>query len=61
MIINIMKTDVSGKIAVVTGGAKGYGAGIGSALRTRGVYVWITGRNETILDEHQDAQPVYNN
>ncbi len=45
-----MKTDLSGKIAVVTGGAKGYGAGIASALRTRGAYVWITGRNETTLD-----------
>jgi NAD(P)-dependent dehydrogenase (short-subunit alcohol dehydrogenase family) len=44
-----MKTDLSGKTAVVTGGARGYGAGIASALRQKGVRVWITGRDPVTL------------
>lgn len=46
-----MKIDLTGKVAVVTGGAKGYGAGIASALRKRGALVWITGRDETTLNQ----------
>ena len=37
------------QIAVVTGGAKGYGAGIAAALTARGLQVWITGRDEGAL------------
>ena len=37
------------KIAIVTGGAKGYGAGIAAALKARGMTVWITGRDEAAL------------
>jgi len=44
-----MKTNLSEKIAIVTGGAKGYGAGIAEALQAAGAKVWITGRNEKTL------------
>jgi NAD(P)-dependent dehydrogenase (short-subunit alcohol dehydrogenase family) len=45
-----MKTDLSGKTAIVTGGAKGYGAGMAAALTARGANVWITGRDQAALD-----------
>jgi NAD(P)-dependent dehydrogenase (short-subunit alcohol dehydrogenase family) len=48
---HFMKTDLQGKVAVVTGGAKGYGRGIAAALRQKGVQVWITGRDETALHD----------
>jgi len=44
-----MKTVLSGQIAIVTGGSKGYGSGIARALSQRGVKVWITGRDESAL------------
>jgi NAD(P)-dependent dehydrogenase (short-subunit alcohol dehydrogenase family) len=42
--------QLSGKTAIVTGGAKGFGAGIAAALRKRGARVWITGRDQGALD-----------
>ena len=36
---------------VVTGGSRGYGAGIAEAFVKAGARVWITGRNETKLNE----------
>jgi NAD(P)-dependent dehydrogenase (short-subunit alcohol dehydrogenase family) len=45
-----MKTDLSGKTAIVTGGAKGYGEGMAAALTARGANVWITGRDQAALD-----------
>jgi NAD(P)-dependent dehydrogenase (short-subunit alcohol dehydrogenase family) len=45
-----MKVDLNGATAVVTGGAKGYGAGIASALRAKGAEVWITGRDTAALE-----------
>jgi NAD(P)-dependent dehydrogenase (short-subunit alcohol dehydrogenase family) len=45
-----MKIDLSGKTAIVTGGAKGYGAGMAAALADKGVSVWITGRDRDALD-----------
>jgi NAD(P)-dependent dehydrogenase (short-subunit alcohol dehydrogenase family) len=45
-----MKTDLSGQTAIVTGGAKGYGAGIAAALAARSVNVWITGRDQAALE-----------
>jgi NAD(P)-dependent dehydrogenase (short-subunit alcohol dehydrogenase family) len=45
-----MKTDLSGKTAIVTGGAKGYGAGIAAALAAQDVNVWITGRDQVALE-----------
>jgi NAD(P)-dependent dehydrogenase (short-subunit alcohol dehydrogenase family) len=44
-----MKTDLSDQVAIVTGGAKGYGAGIAQSLKRKGVRVWITGRDESAL------------
>lgn len=44
-----MKTDLSGKVAIVTGGSKGYGSGIAQSLQRKGVRVWITGREESAL------------
>ena len=41
--------SLEGRTALVTGGAKGYGAGIAGALRERGATVWITGRDEETL------------
>jgi NAD(P)-dependent dehydrogenase (short-subunit alcohol dehydrogenase family) len=37
------------QIAIVTGGSRGYGAGIAEVLQQRGARVWITGRDETAL------------
>lgn len=34
----------SGRVAIVTGGSQGFGAGIAEAFRTQGAEVWITGR-----------------
>jgi NAD(P)-dependent dehydrogenase (short-subunit alcohol dehydrogenase family) len=36
--------------AIVTGGSKGYGAGIAQALKEAGAKVWITGRDQAALD-----------
>jgi NAD(P)-dependent dehydrogenase (short-subunit alcohol dehydrogenase family) len=38
--------DISGKVALITGGTKGIGFGIAEALMSKGVNVVITGRNE---------------
>jgi NAD(P)-dependent dehydrogenase (short-subunit alcohol dehydrogenase family) len=37
------------KVVIVTGGAKGYGAGIAAALCKAGAHVWITGRDAAAL------------
>ena len=50
-----MKTDLSGKIAIVTGGSKGYGSGIAAALQRKGVEVWITGRDQAALARTADS------
>jgi len=44
-----MERMLSGKVALVTGGSKGYGAGMAQALRDAGAEVWITGRNAQAL------------
>jgi NAD(P)-dependent dehydrogenase (short-subunit alcohol dehydrogenase family) len=43
--------DLNGKVAIITGGARGYGRGIAAALRKRNVAVWITGRDQAALDK----------
>jgi NAD(P)-dependent dehydrogenase (short-subunit alcohol dehydrogenase family) len=54
-----MKTDLSGKTAIVTGGAKGYGAGIAAALAAKGVEVWITGRDVAALEAAETTLGVH--
>jgi NADP-dependent 3-hydroxy acid dehydrogenase YdfG len=49
-----MDIDLSGSTAIVTGGSKGYGAGIAEALKNRDVSVWITGRDEIALKRTAD-------
>jgi NADP-dependent 3-hydroxy acid dehydrogenase YdfG len=44
-------TDVSGLVAVVTGGGTGLGLIIARALETNGAKVYITGRREEKLQE----------
>ena len=46
-----MGEELVGKVAIVTGGSRGYGAGIAGALAAEGVEVYITGRNEQALAE----------
>jgi NADP-dependent 3-hydroxy acid dehydrogenase YdfG len=46
-----MRTNIASQTAIVTGGAKGFGAGITSALRSRCMNVWITGRDEAALKD----------
>ncbi len=38
------------QVVLITGGAKGYGAGIATALNQAGAKVWITGRDERALN-----------
>ncbi len=44
-----MQPQLTNQTALVTGGAKGYGAGIAQRLREAGARVWITGRDEAAL------------
>ena len=37
------------QVVIVTGGSKGYGAGIAAVLKGQGAKVWITGRDEVAL------------
>jgi len=53
-----MTSDLSQQVAVVTGGSKGYGAGIAEALRRKGAEVWITGRDRAALRQTADKLDV---
>ncbi|MEQ1854403.1 MAG: SDR family oxidoreductase [Chthoniobacteraceae bacterium] len=44
-----MNASLKDQIVIVTGGSRGYGAGIAEALARAGARVWITGRGETAL------------
>ncbi len=45
-----MSNELQDRVAIVTGGSKGYGAGIAEVLREAGAKVWITGRDQAALD-----------
>ncbi len=45
-----MNVSLQNQVAIVTGGAKGYGAGIAARLKEHGARVWITGRDEAALN-----------
>ncbi len=44
-----MAKKLQDQVAIVTGGARGYGMGMAEALVNAGAKVWITGRNEECL------------
>lgn len=46
-----MSASSSPPVVIVTGGSRGFGAGIASAFVKSGARVWITGRNEAVLKE----------
>lgn len=46
-----MTASMAGSTVMVTGGSRGYGAGIAAVLRQRGAEVWITGRDESTVGE----------
>lgn len=54
-----MTQVMTGKVAIVTGGSKGYGYGIAQALAKRGASVWITGRNADALKKAAKAMNVH--
>jgi NAD(P)-dependent dehydrogenase (short-subunit alcohol dehydrogenase family) len=44
-------TNLTGSTVIVTGGSRGYGAGIAEAFVKAGARVWITGRNQAKIQE----------
>lgn len=46
-----MKADLHDTTAIITGGSRGYGAGIAEVLNEKGCRVWITARGEEDLRE----------
>lgn len=46
-----MYESLNGITAIVTGGSKGYGAGIASVLQRHGANVWITGRDTASVEQ----------
>jgi len=49
-----MPSKVKDAVAIITGGSKGYGAGIAEVLKENGAEVWITGRNPDTLESTAD-------
>ncbi len=49
-----MSGALDGKVAIVTGGSRGYGAGIAGALAAAGATVWVTGRSAAGLKQVAD-------
>lgn len=52
-------SSLQDRVAIVTGGSRGYGYGIAEALKSAGVRVWITGRDEKALKEAAAALDVH--
>ena len=48
--------DVSGKVAIVTGGSRGIGAMIARGFVENGVKTYITARKQAELDAKQDKK-----
>jgi NAD(P)-dependent dehydrogenase (short-subunit alcohol dehydrogenase family) len=46
-----MSIPLKDQVALITGGAKGYGAGIAEMLAAAGARVWITGRDTAALEK----------
>ena len=53
-------TDVSGLVAVVTGGGTGLGLIVARALEANGARVFITGRRQEKLDEAAELAVSFN-
>ena len=47
--------NLTGKVAIVTGGTKGIGRGIAEALARQGVNVCLSARKESEIDEANQA------
>lgn len=45
----MQKANMQDQVVLITGGSKGYGAGMAQVLSQRGAHVWITGRDEAAL------------
>lgn len=52
-------TQLTKKVAIITGGSKGFGFGIAKALKARGASVTITGRDQAALDRAADQLGVH--
>ena len=53
--------QLEGRIALVTGASRGYGAGIAQALAAEGAMVWLTARSKkelTVVAEAVEGRPV---
>jgi len=54
-----MQSKVKDAVAIITGGSKGYGAGIAEVLKENGAKVWITGRDKNALESTADRLGVH--
>ena len=57
--MSISKFDLTGKVALVTGGNGGIGLGMASALAESGADICIWGRNETKNQAAEDVLKAY--
>ena len=50
-----MPSKVKDAVAIITGGSKGYGAGIAEVFKENGANVWKTGRTRITLKAPQNG------